>query len=86
MAEINKDKMKVYAGEIKEAVRLLRECTKVFREKFLQDDILVRSTKYNFVVVSQAAIDISIILLPEREEVPPGIMPTALSCLMSLTF
>lgn len=58
MAEINKDKIEVYAGEIKEAVRLLKECTELVREKFLQDDTLIRSTKYNFVVASQAAIDI----------------------------
>jgi len=55
---INLERIKQFAGEVKEALRILREYATQGREKIRNDLTLLGSIKYNLIVAIQGCIDI----------------------------
>lgn len=58
MAELNLDRLRELAGQLRNAVRELREVGGLGNESFLQDRRLVNSAKYLLIVAAEAALDI----------------------------
>ncbi len=58
MAEVNPDRLRQLAAEIRRAVHELRALGEASEEQFLADAKAVNSAKYLFIVACEAAIDI----------------------------
>lgn len=58
MAKVNREKIKVLAGEIKQALGNLRDYSHISMEKVLNDSTILGSIKYNLIVAIQSCIDI----------------------------
>lgn len=64
--KINTERIKQFAGEIKEALRFLRESSALPKERVLENPILLGSIKYNLIVSIQGCIDICNHILAKR--------------------
>lgn len=58
MAEVNVDRLRDLAGQIRSAVRELEEIGRSGREAFLGDRRLINSAKYLLIVAAEAVLDI----------------------------
>ncbi|KPJ61757.1 MAG: hypothetical protein AMJ42_00995 [Deltaproteobacteria bacterium DG_8] len=58
MAKVNREKIKLLVGEIKQALKNLRDYSHLGMEKVLNDSTILGSIKYNFIVAIQSCIDI----------------------------
>lgn len=58
MAELNLDRLRELAGQLRSAVRELREVGGLSKESFFQDRRLINSAKYLLIVAAEAALDI----------------------------
>lgn len=58
VAEVNLDRLRELAGQLRNAVRELREIGGLGRDSFLRDRRLVNSAKYLLIVAAEAALDI----------------------------
>lgn len=57
-AELNLDRLRDLAGQLRNALRELREIAALGQESFLRDSRLVNSAKYLLIVAAEAALDI----------------------------
>jgi len=55
---IDKDKISAYVAEIKTAVETLKGYREIDKETFLASPLIIRDTKYSFIIAGQASIDI----------------------------
>ena len=53
MAKVNREKIKVLAGEIKQALGNLRDYSHISMEKVLNDSTILGSIKYNLIVTKE---------------------------------
>lgn len=53
MAKVNREKIKVLAGEIKQALGNLRDYSHISMEKVLNDSTILGSIKYNLIVAKE---------------------------------
>ncbi len=72
MGEVNLDRLRELAGQVRNAVRELQEIALLGRESFLRDRRLVNSAKYLLIVAAAASLDILTIWRPERAGEAPG--------------
>jgi|GEM_PF-2601231 len=55
---IDKDKISANVAEIKTAVETLKGYREIDKETFLASPLIIRDTKYSFIIAGQASIDI----------------------------
>ena len=58
MSEVNLDRLRELAGDLRDAVRQLRELGEPSREAFVADPRTTNAAKYLFIVAAEAALDI----------------------------
>ena len=58
MVEVNVDRLRDLAGQIRSAVRELEEIGRLGKETFLRDRRVVNSAKYLLIVAAEAVLDI----------------------------
>jgi uncharacterized protein YutE (UPF0331/DUF86 family) len=56
--DVNVDRLRALAGELRSALRELDEYTRLSREQFLADRRTINSAKYLLIVAAEAALDI----------------------------
>lgn len=55
---IDRNRLTNYISEIMNALKVLKEYSNLSKEEFLNSPLIVRDTKYCFIIASQASIDI----------------------------
>jgi len=64
--KINIERIKQFAGEVKETVRFLREFSAMGKEQILKNPTFLGSIKYNLIVAIQGCIDICSHILAKK--------------------
>ncbi|MBI4378389.1 MAG: DUF86 domain-containing protein [Nitrospinae bacterium] len=55
---IDRDRIIAYVSEVRAALKILKEYSKLDKKTFLSSPVNIRDTKYCFIIAGQAAIDI----------------------------